>query len=63
MIDLSEIAETRIVKSERESTETLNVYLREGWVLLQTYTMDAGDSVPSQFPCFVIGWPKGNGDK
>jgi hypothetical protein len=29
-----------------------------GWVLLHVYTREAGESFPSQFPCFVIGWPR-----
>jgi hypothetical protein len=62
VMDLSEIRETKILKADStnggHSTKTLNAYLRAGWILLETYTRDAGDSVPSHFPCFVIGWPK-----
>jgi hypothetical protein len=60
-MDFFDIRQIEIINVDHENSEPtreVNEYLEEGWVLLHIYTRDAEGSVPSQFPCFVVGYPR-----
>lgn len=60
-MDLFDIRKTEIIYADHakaEPTRELNEYLKAGWVLLHIYHRDEGTESSSQFPCFVIGWPR-----
>ena len=53
------IYEVKQVTQVKHSTEEVNEYLREGWLLLLVYSESQdSDNGPNQYPVFVLGYTR-----